>query len=160
MSEANSISKDKTVLVSTFYLGEALFGIDTLNVQEVVPLGRMTPVHHAPASISGIINLRGQIVTVVDLAERIGLPPGGTPAFRHIMIVTWQEERVGLLVDEVADVVTADLDNLAPPPVNVRAAQRTYILGVCEAGAHMAAVLDLEAVLKLEEDETTDTGGR
>jgi purine-binding chemotaxis protein CheW len=149
---------EETALVSTFNLGQALFGINTLEVQEVVPLGRLTPVHHASEYISGIINLRGQIVTVIDLACKLGLAVAPDRQPKHILIVTWRGEHIGLLVDSVADVVPAEMDHLAPSPSNVSASQQKYFKGVCQASRHLVAVLNLDAVLDEEHDEITNTG--
>ena len=173
-----STLEDEATLVSTFYIGEALFGLHTLDVQEVIPPTDLTPVHHAPGYISGIINLRGQIVTVVNLAERLGLSePENAPAMAaptatppaaaataagpaatavpagYIIIVAWRGEHVGLQVDRMAEVVTADLDHLEAAPLNVGAFQRNYLRGLCRTPLGPAAVLDVQAVLDEEEDE-------
>ena len=149
---------DESALVSTFRLGDALFGIETLVVQEVVPLGRMTPVHHAPAYISGIINLRGQIVTVIDLTRKLGLDENEGRTTWHILIVVWQGEHIGLKVDSVADVVSADMEDLQPLPANIRAADQKYFRGVCQAGHNLVAVLNLDSVLSEEANEITGSG--
>ncbi len=151
---------DETTLVSTFFLGEAMFGIETQAVQEVVPLGRLTPVHQAPAYISGIINLRGQIVTVMDLAHKLNMMVDSARSAWHILIVIWQGEHIGLKVDSVADVVSADIENLQPLPANIRLADQKFFKGVCQAGQNLVAVLDLDMVLVEEEYEITSPGSR
>jgi len=144
-------TEKEAALVSVFSLGEAMFGIDALEVQEVVRLTSLTPVHQADETIGGIINLRGQIVTVIDLARRIGMPGGER---RHILIVGWGGEYIGLLVDSVTDVVAAEMDDLEPSPANISAEQQKFFKGVCHAASRLVAVLNLDAVLAEEIDET------
>ena len=143
--------ENESALVSVFSLGDAMFGINALEVQEVVRLNTLTPVHHADETISGIINLRGQIVTVIDLARRVGLQGGER---RHILIVSWGGEYIGLLVDSVTDVVPAEMDEMEPSPANVSREQQKYFKGVCRADQTLVAVLDLEAVLAEDYNET------
>jgi purine-binding chemotaxis protein CheW len=152
------IYDDEPSLISTFFLGDALFGIEALNVQEVIPITDITPVHHAPVYISGIINLRGQIVTIIHLAEKLCQVDEERQAARHILIVSWRGEMVGLLVDQVADVVAVEPDSLAPAPANVSSVQQHFIKGVCQAGTRLVAVLDIERVLDEEKDEIKSAG--
>ena len=159
---------DEASLVSTFFVEDALFGLHTLEVQEVILPAPVTPVHHAPAYISGIINLRGQIVTVVNLAIRLGLAePADTPGAANTtaapdagntVIVLWRGERVGLQVDRMAEVVTADLRHLEPAPANLGAFQQKYLRGLCRTPLGPAAVLDVDAVLDERDDETPSLG--
>jgi len=144
-------NEQDAALVSVFALGDALFGIPALEVQEVVQLEGLTLVHHAHETISGILNLRGQIVTVFDLAKRVGMQGEGK---QHILIVRWQDENIGLLVDKVLDVLEADLEDLQPPPANVSAEQQQYFKGVCKAGGWLVALLDLDKLLTEEPHET------
>jgi purine-binding chemotaxis protein CheW len=142
-------------LVSTFYLGDALFGISTIEMQEVVQLGDLTPVHHAPGYISGIINLRGQIVTVIDLAIKLEILRDDDRLPQYIVIVFWKDEAVGLLVDSMGEVIEVDDGNLSPVPANIRSAQQKYIKGIHPTGIRPVAVLDIDAVLGMEENEAS-----
>lgn len=144
-------SEEITALISTFTLNEALFGIDTANVQEIVPCGQVTPVHRAPAYIRGVINLRGQIFTVVDLARRLGFTrASGEPVDGpegYIIIVSWQHEHIGLLVEQVSDVIPFEREALQPLPANLSSLQREYIRGIYQTAYRPAAVLDVDSVL-------------
>jgi purine-binding chemotaxis protein CheW len=147
-------------LVSTFYLGEALFGISTDDVQEVVTRGKITPIHHAPDYISGVINLRGQIVTVIDLGRRLDMEKEDDQRADYICIVAWRGEHVGLIVDRMADVVAAELDKLAPLPENIPSARQKYFKGICQTAARPIAILDIDSVLGEEENEAASSGSR
>jgi purine-binding chemotaxis protein CheW len=142
-------SEDK--LIATFLLGGGLFGIDTKLIQEVVKAGAITPVHHAPDYVMGIKNLRGRIVTVIDLQVRLGLGVAEpTPATR-IMIIDSAGEPVGLLVDGVSDTVLVNQDEVKPPPPGLHGIQGKNLLGVYRVGERLVALLDVEKVLYGEE---------
>jgi purine-binding chemotaxis protein CheW len=112
--------------IVTFFAGESLCGIDILDTQEIIKPTDITPIPLAPESISGIINLRGSIVTVIDLNRRLGFTeaaePGLDPAHR-IVILRVQGESIGMLVDAVGDVIDVTAGDLAPPPGNIRGIQ-------------------------------------
>jgi purine-binding chemotaxis protein CheW len=154
-----SLQEEQT-LVSTFYLGVTLMGVNAMDVQEVVELNILTPVHHAREYIAGIINLRGQIVTVVDLRHRLEIEVEEAQRARDIFIVSSHGENIGLLVDQAADVIPADLDNLAPVPANMSLTQQKYLKGICQGEVRPIAILDVNAVLAVEEDETASPGSR
>lgn len=153
------MQQEEPTLVSTFYVGGTLMGVDAMQVQEVVPLASLTRVHHASEHIAGIINLRGQIVTVVDLNCRLGISGQGHSS-RDIFIVSSMGENIGLMVDEAADVIPADLNSLAPLPANMSQTQQKFLKGICQSEIPPIAILDINAVLKVEEDESSSPGRR
>jgi len=142
--------QEETTLVSTFYIGGTLMGVNAMNVQEVVQLSSLTPVHHASDYIAGIINLRGQIVTVVDLKRRLEIEQLDEQTAREIFIVSSQGENIGLLVDEAADVIPADMENLSPLPANMSLAQQKFLKGICQEESRPIAILDIGSVLSAE----------
>ena len=151
MTNHEDKSVDDALLIATFLLGDAAFGIDAQQVQEVARVCDITPVHHAPPDVVGIRNLRGRIVTVIDLRSRLGL---GTVASGHdnrIMIVDWQGEPIGLLVDSVTDAIEIRPDTLAPAPPNLHGVRSRMLRGVCRGGERLVPLLDLGPVLQFEE---------
>ena len=146
---------DDGSLVATFMLGEAVFGILADNVQEVVKTGDITPVHQAPAHVVGIRNLRGRIVTVLDLAVRLDMGSVNTGPDNRILIVEWQNEPVGLLVDSVADAVPVASDDVMPAPSNLHGVQAYNLMGVFRHGERIVGLLDTGTVLQLD-DESSD----
>lgn len=142
--------QEEPTLVSTFYVGGTLMGVDAMKVQEVVQLNSLTPVHHASDYIAGIINLRGQIVTVVDLKCRLEIDQLDDQPARDIFIVSSHSENIGLLVDEAADVIPADMDNLAPLPANMSAVQQKFLKGICQSEIRPIAILDINSVLSVD----------
>jgi purine-binding chemotaxis protein CheW len=125
--------------------------VDARQVQEVARVGEVTPVHHAPACIVGIRNLRGHIVTVLDLRALLELGRVQTSPDNRILIVEGQGEPIGLLVDSVADTVSPETGKLLPPPPNLHGVQSRRLLGVCRAGDRLVAGLKLESLLQPDE---------
>src|ERR1700732_907721 len=114
----------------TFYLGKLLFGVELKSVQEVIRSLEMTRVPLAPAVVSGLINLRGQIVTAVDLRRRLELDPAPPGQLAMNVVVRSEDGAVSLLVDEIGDVVEVDQSTFELPPETLRGSVRSVILGV------------------------------
>lgn len=138
------------LLVSTFYLRDALFALDTALIEEVVRMRRTTRVARAPGYVLGIMNLRGKIVTVLDMGEILQL--GKTPPLEdsRLYIVRDGDGLAGLLVDRAAEVIELDDTRLEPPPASVRGAEGRFFRGIARANGQLVAVLDLGAVLSVE----------
>ena len=144
-------SQDDGLLVATFLLGEAVFGIDARQVQEVARVGDMTPVHHSPPYVIGIRNLRGRIVTVIDLRARLELGRVAAGPNNRILIVDCQGEPLGLLVDQVADAVAVNARDLTPPPPNLHGVASRNLRGVLRGGDRLVALLDMNALSEATE---------
>ncbi len=149
MSQSVDRREDKKfVELTTFYLGGALFGIDISNVVEINRLVDITPVPQAPDYVVGVMNLRGKIVTVVDLGKKNAFRPTEMTGKTRNIIVNSQNEPIGLLVDRIANVVSADWEKILPPPSNVQGVHRRYLKGVFQTEKGLIAFLDVEEVLK------------
>jgi purine-binding chemotaxis protein CheW len=144
----------------TFYLDKLLFGVELKGVQEVIRTLEMTKVPLAPEVVSGLINLRGQIVTAVDLRRRLELEPA--PPGMHTMnvVVRSEDGAVSLLVDEIGDVVEVDEATFEPPPETLRSSVRTVIVGVHKLNDRLMHVLDIEKACQMAETAETATVGR
>jgi len=134
----------KTRLLATFEVGGALFAMDAEGVQEVVRLGPLTPVSHSAGEVKGILNLRGKIVTILDLGQRLGLGAAARNGASRVFIVEHQGEFVGLLVDKAGDVVEIGHDGLEPAPANVSRAQGRFIRGVARSCEQVITVVDTD----------------
>jgi purine-binding chemotaxis protein CheW len=157
---ATSISNPETtedLLVATFQLGDddGVFGIDATLIQEVVMVGELTPVRHAPDYVAGIRNLRGRIITVIDLCVRLGLDAVEIGPESRILIADWKGEPVGLLVNRVADAVALEARALEPAPPNLHGVEMQKLLGVFRTGERLAALLDLATVLTTDDRSGT-----
>src|SRR6202521_269104 len=128
----------------TFYLDKLLFGVELKGVQEVIRSLDMTKVPLAPAVVSGLINLRGQIVTAVDLRRRLELESRPAGMLARKVVVPSEDGAVSLLVDEIGDVVEVEETSFEPPPETLRGTVRTMILGVHKLNGPLMHVLDTE----------------
>ncbi len=153
MIENDTMDNEQQMLVSTFYLGEAAFGLDTAHIQEVVRVGGITPVHHAPAYLLGVMNLRGRIATVIDLGMKLELARTEKGESSRIFILDHEGEQIGLMVEYVADAVSIDRSGIKPAPENVRGVQGRYVKGVFETEGRLVALLDTSAVLETEDGQ-------
>ena len=137
-------------LFSTFILRKQLFGLDISEVQEVLREQATTPVPLAPAAVVGLMNLRGQIVTVIDLRRQLSL--GGDPlgGAGMNMVVRSPEGPVCLVIDEVGDVVEADEKAFEPLPDTVEPFVRDIIKGVYKLETRLLHVLDVKKAIELD----------
>jgi purine-binding chemotaxis protein CheW len=134
---------------STFYVADLFFGVDVLHVQEVLRAQQMTAVPQAPEAIEGLINLRGQIVTAIDMRRRLNLPKqsGDQPPMN--VVVRTSDGAVSLLVDEIGDVLEMDGATFERPPENLDPTARTLIRGVYKLKDRLLLVLDEERTVDL-----------
>jgi purine-binding chemotaxis protein CheW len=134
---------------STFYVSDLFFGIDVLNVQEVLRYQQMTRVPLAPDVIEGLINLRGQIVTAVDLRKRLNVRPRDNGSAPMNIVVRSEEGAVSLLVDEISDVLEVNPASYEPPPQNLPEEQRELIEGLYKLDGRLLLILNTERVLQI-----------
>jgi purine-binding chemotaxis protein CheW len=138
----------ESVQFCTFHVGDLFLGVELMRVQEVNRLQDVTRVPLAARVVSGLINLRGQIVTALDLRERLGLPPR-EDARRPMSVVMRSEQGIrSFLVDHVGDVVEADPETFEPPPQTLDAAARDFVRAVCKQPGRLLLVIDPERVVE------------
>ena len=147
MAETLTAQAGQTLLLATFFVRDALCALDAAGVQEVIRIGPVTPVPYAPEAVVGIVNLRGRIVTIIDLGLRIGFPKAVATPDSRIFIIEDRSEFIGLLVDRVDEVVEVEPGQWRQPPANVNAAQSRFFKGVCSARGRVITLLDSGQVL-------------
>ena len=137
--------------VCTFRLGGLLFGVDVLDVQEVLYHADITPVPHAPGSVSGLINLRGQIATTLDLRARLGESGDETPSQSptHVVVRSTYEP-VSLLVDKIGDVLDIEPDRFEDPPKSMDDEMARAIVGAYRLDDEILLILDVDHLVELE----------
>ncbi|MBI5592529.1 MAG: chemotaxis protein CheW [Deltaproteobacteria bacterium] len=135
--------------LATFNVGNACCGINILRVQEINKLTEVTRVPLAPDYVKGILNLRGQIITVIDVGKRLGLPSGEVDDARkqRNIIVHFENESIGLLVDNIGDVFRAENENIEKPPANAVGIQGQFFEGVFKTEQQLISILNLAEVL-------------
>lgn len=137
--------------IATFYVGDAVCGMDILKIQEINKLTRMTKVPQASEYVLGILNLRGQIVTIIDLSWKLGLGASDISQDPRNIIVNSAGGHVGLLVRAIGDVVTADMNRRERAPANMSGIQGDFFTGVYKTETHLVGLLDVEKVLGIDD---------
>jgi purine-binding chemotaxis protein CheW len=135
----------------TFYLDKLMFGVDLLKVQEVIRYLEITEIPLAPRVISGLMNLRGQIVTGIDLRRRLEMEDRPDDTFPMNVVIRNAGGAVSLLVDEIGDVVEVDDDSFEPPPETLQGKVREVILGVHKLEKRLLHVLDTDKACETSE---------
>ncbi len=137
----------ETVMYVTAMIGEQLFGLPIARVQDVFVPERMTPVPLAAAEIAGLINLRGRVVTMVDMRRRLGLPVDDVHRAPIAIGVEWRSESYGLLIDEIGEVLTLSAAGREPAPANLSAGLAWVAAGVHRLDGQLLMVLDADRVI-------------
>jgi purine-binding chemotaxis protein CheW len=149
-----SVKSASEVEYVTFHVGNLLIGVDIHNVEEINRQVHITPVPQAPPQVRGVINLRGEVVTVVDLSNVLGMGNTKVGQDTRTVVVNAQDEQIGLLVDRIADVVLAHSDQIDPPPANVGGADGRFFKGVYKLEKSLLIALDVDAVIAINEKQT------
>jgi len=144
----NKDSASKDIEFATFYVGGALCGIDILNIQEINKNFEITKVPQASDYVEGILNLRGKIVTIIDLGKKLGLEPVNKDKDNRNIIVNSDDEHIGLLVDSISDVVLAQKSDIELAPSNIGGAKGKFFQGVLKTETQLIGILDIDEVLK------------
>jgi purine-binding chemotaxis protein CheW len=131
----------------TFYLASHHFGIEVERIQEILRYQEMTAIPQAPVEVSGLINLRGQIVPAIELRRRLGMPERGADLLPTNVVLLTEDGAVSLLVDEIGDVLEVDEASFEAPPDNLRGVSRELIRGVYKLAHGLLLVLDAEVAV-------------
>ncbi len=133
----------------TFSVADLYLAIDVLEVQEVIRYQEMTRVPTAPRVVRGLINLRGQIVTAIDLRRRLDLPPPADDLRPMNVVIRTDDGAVSLLVDEIGDVLELDDREFDPPPETIPAVIRDVVVGIHRLTDRLLIVLHPDKVVSL-----------
>jgi purine-binding chemotaxis protein CheW len=136
---------------TTFYVNDMLFGVEVVKVQEVFRAQATTRVPLAPPVVSGLINLRGQIVTAIDMRRRLNLPTRSADQKPMNIVVRTAEEPVSLLVDEIGDVVDVDAANFERRPQNVDPEVCHLIRGVFKLKDKLLLIVDTATIAQSDQ---------
>ncbi len=148
---AQNIAEDEVLQWVTFQLDKETYGINVMQVQEVLRYTEIAPVPGAPDYVLGIINLRGNVVTVIDTRSRFGLPSAEVSDNSRIVIIEAEKQVIGIMVDSVAEVVylrSTEID--AAPSVGTEESAK-FIQGVSNRGGELLILVDLNKLLNDEE---------
>lgn len=153
MSDKTSIESTRQQEFVSFRVGAQEFCIDIMSVREIRGWAPATSIPHAPHYVRGVINLRGAVLPIVDLAARLGLP-SVEPTARHVIIVTQIGERIaGVLVDAVSDILTTEERSIQDTPDVASSLARSFLRGVLALDGRMISIITVENILPAAELE-------
>ena len=144
-------SEDPILQWVTFKLDNETYGINVMQVQEVLRYTEIAPVPGAPAYVLGIINLRGNVVTVIDTRQRFGLNPADISDNSRIVIIEADKQVVGILVDSVAEVVYLRQSEIETAPNVGNDESAKFIQGVCNKNGELLILVELDKMMSEEE---------
>lgn len=145
-----------TIQLVTFVVGDIVLGIDIARVQEINRHLDVTRVPGASPMIHGVVNLRGDVVTVIDPHKVFGLDAGTAPACRRSLILNIGGERIGVLVDDISDILTVKTSELVRRPSNVRSLDRQFIDSVYLQSEQIVVMLNADQLLKVIEQSISN----
>ncbi len=135
----------------TFSLNDEVYGIDALSVQEIIELTNITRVPHLPDFMKGVINLRGTIIPVVDLKTKFNMKTGPYKKHTCIIVTEFRDSLMGLIVDNVFDVLSLSRSSIQPPPEFGTGIKVDFIKGLIRQADKLIIILDMNKVLSEEE---------
>lgn len=156
MAGASSSAAERQFVV--FNLASEVYGLDITDVREIIPYQPPAAVPSAPAAVSGIINLRGSVVGVINLRHVLGLPPGAVTDDTRIVVVDRDGDSVGMVVDSVTEVVRTRADQIEAAPTLVTASGSSFVRSIVQVDGRLMIALDLEATLAPEALEAAPDG--
>lgn len=131
----------------TFSLGDELYGVDILRVQEIKGYTAVTKIPNTPSHIKGVLNLRGTIVPIVELRTKFGMPTVDYTTFTVIIVVVVQDKVMGLVVDAVSDVLDIGEKDIQSAPDFGNQVDVTFLNGVGKSGDKLISLLDIDRLL-------------
>jgi purine-binding chemotaxis protein CheW len=139
------------VQLVTFRLGAEEFGVDVFKVHEILRYQPVTPIPRAPRFVEGVLDVRGAVIPVLDLRKRFELARVDTDDDSRIVLVDFEGERMGLVVDAVTEVLRVPETMLAPPPRYFKGLAQEFIRGIVRMDSRLVVLIDLDQVLSSEE---------
>jgi purine-binding chemotaxis protein CheW len=134
-----------------FSVGREEFAVEVTQVREIMRMEEITRMPKSPQFVEGIINLRGQIIAVVELAKRLNLEAGERDSDTRIIVVEAEDIKVGMIVDSVSEVLRASAEAVEPSPTLAMDISAAYLQGVVKQDNRLIILLDLTKVLSLQE---------
>lgn len=130
-----------------FHVANQIYCIDIMAVREIRGWTPATPLPHSPGFVRGVINLRGAVLPVIDLAARLGLPQSEPTARHAVIVVQFSGQVVGLLVDAVSNILTVTPEEIQPTPDVASDVARTFVRGIIAADKQMISVLTVKSLV-------------
>ena len=146
-SAATTGNDVKSSQVVSFCLGEEEYGVDIMTVQEIILYGCITQVPEVPEHVLGVINLRGNVIPILNLRRRFGMPDQAPEDATRIVVMNLNGRTVGVVVDGVNEVLRLGEDEVSPTPQSLSGAGKDYITGLARRGERLLILLDMARLL-------------
>jgi len=140
--------------VACFKVQGQPYAVDIMKIKQIIRPQKITPLPRSPAFLEGVIQLRGVVIPVIDLRKRFALGPAADKIERKVIIVGVERYIVGLIVDEVTEVITLPRGEIQPPPRVIKGIHSDYLLGVCRYKDEILLILNLDEILSSEEKDS------
>lgn len=152
---SRALEDGKTFQVVSFHIGEEEYGVDIMIVQEIILQGCITQVPEVPHYVLGVINLRGNVIPILNLRRRFGMPDQPASDATRIVVINLAGRTVGVVVDGVSEVLRVSRDDISPTPPSLVGGSRDYVLGLARRKDRLLILLDMARLLGGEELGTT-----
>jgi purine-binding chemotaxis protein CheW len=150
--EENLLSEGNVIQLVSFILEDVEYGNDILSVHEIMRMPEITRLPNTPSFIVGVINLRGNIIPVVDVRLRFGMLHADVTELTRIIVIETNDKLVGLMVDNVYQVVRLLQNSIDPPSEMIEGISEDYIMGIGRLRNRLIVILNLKKILFLEEE--------
>jgi purine-binding chemotaxis protein CheW len=147
----NGAAGSEERLLVVFQLGAELYGVEISRVHEIIRLQTVTKVPRSPEFVEGVINLRGKVISVINLRRRFGLPTAEHSRASRIVVVDVNDQVIGMVVDGVSEVLRLHTSTIEPPSPTVAGIDSEYLQGICKLSERLVILLDLDRVLTRDE---------
>ena len=137
--------------IVVFELGSENFGVEIASVESIIKMQPITQLPHVSSFVEGVTNLRGKVLPVIDLRKRFGLAPRETDKNSRIIVVSLDQTEVGMIVDEVSEVLTVPAGVVEPVPAITSTVDSSFITGIAKLNQRLVILLDLHSILANEE---------
>ena len=147
----SGLSTDKLDQLISFAIGDEDYGIDIQTVKEVIRHREITRLPKAPEFVKGVINLRGDVIPIIDLRERFGMEQKEYTTMTRVIVVEVEGRSVGMVVDSVSHVIRIEDSEIVPPPPCVGKVSEEYLKGVGKVGEKLIVLLHITKILTTQE---------
>ena len=144
------------VQVACFRLGEDLYAADIMRIKEIIRLQKLANLPKSPAFVEGVLNLRGTVIPVIDLRKRFDIPAAPQGRDTRLLIVSMGRQILGLVVDEVTEVLSVPVKDIKPAPQVAKGVGAEYLVGVCLVKDSLIMLLNLDRILSDRESDELD----
>ncbi|HEY5512919.1 MAG TPA: chemotaxis protein CheW [Geomonas sp.] len=139
------------IQVACLRMGDGLYAVDIMRIKEIIRLPKLSPLPRSLPFVEGVVNLRGSVIPVVDLRKRFGLPPAESLESARLLILSVAGQPLGLIVDEVTEMITVSVRDLKPPPRGVRIVGSEYMVGLALVQEVPVMLLNIDALFTFRE---------